>query len=140
MVRCAALADLHPVTLYNLLRLRVDVFVVEQRCAYAELDGRDIETSARHYLIEQHGQVIACLRVLAEPDGSTRIGRVATARSARRSGHAARLVAAALAAAPRPVVVQAQAHLADWYAAFGFSRDGDDVIEDGIVHTPMRLS
>jgi len=40
---------LNTTTLYALLRLRVDVFVVEQQCAYPELDGRDLEPRARHY-------------------------------------------------------------------------------------------
>lgn len=139
MMRSAAFADLDPFTLYAILRLRVDVFVVEQACAYPELDGRDTEASARHHWIEEDGSVVACLRVLTEPDGSTRIGRVATAPHARRRGHAARLLVSALASVPRPVVVHAQSHLASWYATFGFAREGADFLEDGIVHTPMRL-
>lgn len=138
-IRSAAFADLDPGTLYALLRLRVDVFVVEQACPYPELDGRDAEPSARHHWIEEDGRILACLRVLAEPDGATRVGRVATAPDARGRGLAARLLRAVLANLPRPVVIQAQAHLADWYATFGFTRAGDDLVEDGILHTPMRL-
>lgn len=138
MLRSAALADLDPATLYEILRLRVDVFVVEQRCAYADLDGRDVEASARHHWVEQDGSLVAYLRVLSEPDGTTRIGRVATAPAARGRGHAGRLLQAALRDVPRPVVVHAQAHLAGWYASFGFARAGADFVEDGILHTPMR--
>lgn len=138
-IRSAAFADLDPGTLYALLRLRVDVFVVEQACPYPELDGRDVEPSARHHWIEDDGRILACLRVLAEPGGATRVGRVATAPDARGRGLAARLLRAVLEDLPRPVVIDAQAHLADWYATFGFTRAGDDVVEDGILHTPMRL-
>lgn len=131
--------ELDAPTLYALLRLRVDVFVVEQECAYPELDGRDLEPATRHCWLADGDEIVACLRVLAEPDGSWRIGRVATAPSARRRGLAARLVSHALDLAGRPVLIHAQAHLADWYAGFGFARDGADFHEDGILHTPMRL-
>ncbi|HVL98322.1 MAG TPA: GNAT family N-acetyltransferase [Egibacteraceae bacterium] len=135
----AAFADLDPFTLYGLLRLRVDVFVVEQACPYPDLDGRDLEPGARHHWAEEDGRVVACLRVLAEPDGSTRIGRVATAAAARRRGLAEALLRAALAEAPRPVVLAAQTRIAAWYEGFGFTRDGADYVDDGILHTPMRL-
>ena len=82
-------ADLDPRMLYELLRLRVDVFVVEQACPYAELDGRDLEDRARHYWLGADGRrepVLGCLRLLKEPDGAYRIGRLCTARSARGRG------------------------------------------------------
>ena len=47
-VRAARLRDLDPTTLHDLLRLRVDVFVVEQECAYPELDGRDADDTTEH--------------------------------------------------------------------------------------------
>lgn len=139
-VRSAAFADLGPFELYGLLRLRTDVFVVEQRCPYPDLDGRDTEPTARHHWMEEGGQVVACLRVLSEPDGATRVGRVATAPSARGRGLAGLLLRTVLADLPRPVLLHAQAHLAHWYARFGFVRDGEDDVETGILHTPMRLT
>lgn len=140
LVRCAAFADLDPFDLYGLLRLRVDVFVVEQQCPYPELDGRDTEPTARHHWIAEDGQVVACLRVLTEPDGAHRVGRLATAPSARGRGLAGHLLRSVLADLPRPVLLHAQAHVADWYARFGFARAGDNFLEDGIPHTPMRLA
>lgn len=140
LVRSAGFADLGPFELYGVLRLRADVFVVEQRCPYPDLDGRDIEPTARHHWIEEDGQVVACLRVLVEPDGATRIGRVATARSARGRGLAGQLLRIVLGDIPRPVLLHAQAHLAHWYAHFGFVRDDHDDVEAGILHTPMRLT
>lgn len=135
----APLAALDPVTLYAILALRVQVFVVEQECAYPELDGRDTEPSAVHVWAEQDGQVVATLRLLREADASARIGRVATAAAARGQGLAGLLVERALElTGPAPVALEAQAHLADWYARFGFSRHGRDYVEDGIPHTPMR--
>jgi ElaA protein len=76
-------ADLDARMLYELLRLRVDVFVVEQGCPYPELDGRDLEERTRHYWLGATGRrdpVLGCLRLLAESDGAYRIGRLCTAR------------------------------------------------------------
>ena len=135
----AALAALSPVTLYRILALRVEVFVVEQRCAYAELDGRDLEPSAVQVWAERDGEVVATLRLLRDPDGSARIGRVATAAAARGGGLAATLMERALGlAGSGPVVLEAQSHLAAWYERLGFTRAGPDYVADGIAHTPMR--
>lgn len=134
----AAFGELDPRTLYDLLRLRVDVFVVEQACPYPELDGRDLEEATRHCWISEDGQVVACLRVLREPDG-WRIGRVATAQHARGRGLAGALVRHALTLVDDRVVLDAQSHLTDMYERLGFAIDGPDFVEDGILHTPMRL-
>jgi ElaA protein len=141
-VRCAALADLDPVTLYRILQLRTDVFVVEQECPYPELDGRDLEPTARHVWIEDaDGEVLATLRLLRDDDGPARIGRVATAPTARGRGLAAVLMDRALElAADADVVLDAQSHLAGWYTRFGFERSGPEYVEDGIPHVPMQLT
>jgi ElaA protein len=138
LVREAALADLPPAVLYGLLRLRVDVFVVEQECAYPELDGRDLEPTCVHVWAEVDGAPVATLRVLRDADGRGRIGRVATAREFRGAGVAARLMERALELLEgSDVVLDAQAHLQDWYARFGFVPQGDVFSEDGIPHVTM---
>jgi ElaA protein len=136
----AQAGELDAATLYALLRLRTDVFVVEQACAYAELDGRDTEPGARHCWVDDAGRVVACLRLLAEPDGATRLGRVATARDRRGEGLGARLVDHALGIAERPVVADVQSHLARWYVRFGFTAEGREFDADGIPHRSMRLA
>ena len=136
---CAHLPELDAATLYAILRLRVDVFVVEQECPYPELDGRDAEPDARHLWIELDGAIAAYLRLLVDPDGAARIGRVATAAGARGRGLAADLMRAAVAAAGDvDIVLNAQAHLEGWYGRFGFTVDGPQFVEDGIPHVPMR--
>ena len=138
-VRDARVADMDPTVLYAVLALRVDVFVVEQKCAYPELDGRDVEPDARMVWIELDGAVAATLRVLREADGSARIGRVATAPVARGRGLAAALMQHAMAlTAGVDVELHAQSHLESWYERFGFTRCGADYLDDGILHTPMR--
>lgn len=136
--------ELTTTELYELLRLRCDVFVVEQACAYREIDGRDTETGTLHHWIadpaDQHdGPVFAAyLRSLTEADGTTRIGRVATATSARGRGLAAVLVEHVAATTVGPIVLDAQSHLADWYRRLGYEVDGETFVEDGIPHVPMR--
>ena len=141
MVHSAPTRDLDAVTLHDILRLRQDVFVVEQECAYADVDGRDLEpTTVQVWATDdERAGVLATLRVLTEPDGCVRIGRVATAVPARGRGLAADLVAAALELGRGPVVLDAQSHLEQWYARFGFVRDGEEFLDDGIPHVPMRL-
>ena len=135
----STLADLDPQTLYRILALRTDVFVVEQNCPYPELDGRDLEASARQVWIERDGAVLATLRLLTDPSGDARIGRVATALPARGAGLAVALMQHALSlAGPRETVLDAQTYLRAWYARFGFVEDGPEFVEDGIPHVPMR--
>jgi ElaA protein len=135
-------ADLESETLYALLRLRVDVFVVEQQAAYPELDGRDLEPGTRHLWITASGDAdrpLAYLRLLAEPDGTMRIGRVVTAKEARGAGLAKRLVVAALEVDPSaPTVLDAQSHLVTFYSGLGFRPVGPEYVDDdGIPHVPM---
>ena len=140
-IHSAPTRDLDVVTLHDILRLRQDVFVVEQQCCYADVDGRDLEPgTVQVWATDDHGSVVATLRVLREPDGDARIGRVATAVAARGRGLAAGLMAAALAGSnPAPVVLDAQSHLEGWYRRFGFVRTGAEFLDDGIPHVPMRL-
>lgn len=134
--------DLDAQTLYELLKLRVEVFVVEQACPYPELDGRDLLAETRHFWLETSGRGVICtLRLMEEHAGGEkafRIGRVCTKRDARGDGHATRLLRAALAeVGDYPCRIDAQAYLADMYAQHGFVRDGADFVEDGIPHLPM---
>lgn len=133
-------ADLSVTQLYALLKLRVDVFVVEQDCAYPELDGHDADPATTHYWVEVNAPdpVAATLRVLRGSDGF-RIGRVATAIGHRGQGHARCLMRAAIGdVGDAETRLEAQSHLQDWYAGFGFEVDGPEYLEDGIPHVPMR--
>ncbi|MBQ1051329.1 GNAT family N-acetyltransferase [Micromonospora sp. C51] len=135
----AGFAELDARTFHDLVRLRVDVFVVEQECAYPEIDGRDVEPGTRHLWLAHDGAPVAYLRILADPGGVARIGRVVVAPEARGAGHAGRLMTAALAEiGDRPCVLDAQSHLVDFYTRHGFMVSGPEYVEDGIPHTPMR--
>jgi ElaA protein len=137
-VRWAAFDELSPWTLYDILRLRIDVFAVEQWCVYQDLDGRDREPATRHGWVEEDGAVVSYLRVLDDP-GNEVIGRVVTAPAARGRGLGRLLMAAALEHCARPVRIEAQSYLLGWYGSFGFEPCGREYVEDGIPHTPMLL-
>jgi ElaA protein len=134
----ASFADLDTRTLYDLLRLRVDVFVVEQKCAYPELDGRDTEPDTRHVWLSRDGAPVAYLRILGDPGGRARIGRVVVSPAERGTGAAGRLMTAALdEIGDRPSVLDAQAHLVRFYERYGYAVTGPEFLEDGIPHVPM---
>lgn len=143
-VRRSWALDLDAPTLYALLRLRVDVFVVEQACAYGELDGRDLEPRARHYWLAGRGDpepVLGTIRLLKEPSGGYRIGRLCTARDARGRGLGRRLLEAALAeVGDGECVLDSQDHLAGFYRGYGFEPTGSAYDWDGVAHLPMRRS
>jgi ElaA protein len=165
ILQVAAFAELDAPTLYALLRLRCDVFVVEQRCPYPELDGRDIEPGTRHLWLVEPANVApanvapadvgpataepataepatapaAYLRMLTEVDGTARIGRVCTATPYRGRGLAGSLMSSALdlIGPASACVLDAQAHLVGFYRRFGFSVTGGQYLDDGIPHVPM---
>ena len=148
--------------LHDLLRLRIDVFVVEQVCPYHELDGRDVEPGTEHHWItgsatrgrirsvgpdetypspsaDDRDAVVVYARTLDDGEGTTRIGRVVTAPAARGAGLAAGLMTHLVDRfGDRTLVLDAQSHLGDWYRRFGFEPAGDEFVEDGIPHVPMR--
>lgn len=141
ILRQVAGDELTAARLYAVLRLRCEVFVIEQDCKYLDPDGRDLEASTTHLWFEAgRGDIASYLRLLGEPGGGHRIGRVLTPRHHRGHGLAGRLLVAALELAGRPVVLNAQSHLVSMYERHGFVVDGDEFLEDEIPHTPMRLT
>jgi ElaA protein len=126
-------------SLYRILQLRSQVFVVEQDCVFLDLDGRDLEPECRLLWLEddETGLVPATARLIDEGD-VRHIGRIATAEEARGQGLAAQLLEHAMATSSGPWVMEAQARLASWYATFGFAVSGPEYLDDGILHVPMR--
>ncbi len=135
-------ADLSTAMIYALLRLRVAVFVVEQGCAYQELDGHDLDRTTRHYWLAPYGAIQdaqATLRLLEPREGRFRIGRVCAVQPARAQGGVRRLLEAALAeVGDAPCELDAQTDSIGLYTKFGFVVAGAEFTEDGIGHVPMR--
>jgi ElaA protein len=127
--------------LYELLRFRQGIFVVEQESPYPDLDGLD--QHAWHLLLPADGALAGYLRLIpASP--SVRIGRVAVAAPLRRRGLGRRLTQEALLFCRaqyggRPVVLTAQAHLVPFYRSFGFEPTGEPFDDFGLTHVNMEL-
>ncbi|MBS2939743.1 GNAT family N-acetyltransferase [Nocardioides sp. J2M5] len=137
-VLVASFDELAPRTAYDVWRLRQQVFVVEQDCPYPDLDGRDLEDTARHLVLLDDDRVVGTLRVL-DDGGWARIGRVVVAPEARGRGLAATLMDEAVAlVSGREVRLDAQTGLTAFYAGYGFEVSGPEFDEDGIMHVPMR--
>lgn len=128
------------VELYTLLRLRVDVFVVEQACAYPELDGKDED--AFHLRLLIGGETAGYARLWRPEDGPPRIGRVlvSPAHRGKRLGEAVMQEAIRACAAHfpgTPIALSAQSHLERFYRSLGFSPTSEEYVEDGIPHIDM---
>ncbi|OZM70239.1 GNAT family N-acetyltransferase [Amycolatopsis antarctica] len=135
----AAGDELTAAPLYEILRLRVDVFVVEQECPYPEIDGRDLSPDTRHFWVRGRDGVDGYLRVLAGQEGVRRVGRVCTSGGARGSGLGAHLMRAAMAhIGDRESVLDSQVYATGFYARFGYRTEGEEYLEDGIPHVVMR--
>ncbi|GAA2239979.1 GNAT family N-acetyltransferase [Herbiconiux moechotypicola] len=136
-------AELTTTELYGILKLRTDVFFVEQKVDESELDWRDAEPGTTHYWFEADGEVVACLRVLtdAQPahrDARLLIGRVVTHPDHRGRGLAVRLLEAAIGEFGREaMVLHAQSYVVPLYARVGFEAFGEEYEEAGIVHRSM---
>lgn len=134
---------LSPAELHALLKLRCEIFIVEQDCAYPDIDGKD--PLARHLLCHDGTDLIGCLRIFAPciAGEAARIGRVVVAPPARGTGLGRRLMQAALDEievlhGKVPVALSAQLYLEAFYASLGFERISETYLEDGIPHCDMR--
>ena len=141
-----AFTQLSLTELYDLLRLRSEVFVVEQDCAYQDLDGRD--PGAFHVLTTDARGLLAYTRLL--PPGALHadacaIGRVIAVRHARGEGHGRRIMRRSIRECHgrwpgRDIVIHAQSYLLRFYGGLGFVAEGEEFLEDGLPHFSMRLS
>ena len=141
-VVASTLAELGPLDVHALYKLRVDVFVAEQDCPYAEIDDVDADPGTTHLLARTpDGELVATLRVFGSKDhgGVMRIGRVCTSPAWRRRGVASRVIGRGLElCGDGPVEIGAQSYLERWYEQFGFVRCGPDYLDGRIPHLPMR--
>lgn len=141
-------AELTTDELYELLQLRMAVFMVEQTCYYQDIDDKDRHADTRHLLGSQDGRLCAYLRVLppglSYPDMAS-IGRVATARAVRGQGLGQPLMEHGMKLCQRYwpdalVKISAQSHLQHYYRRFGFNPTGEPYLEDDIPHIAMVAS
>jgi len=136
--------DLAPALLYEVLAFRQAIFVVEQSCAYPDLDGLDQQ--AQHLLLRVDGELAGCLRLIPFPDEArVKIGRVAVAPALRQWGFARVLMKEALARCGRDypdyrVTLSGQTYLAPFYETLGFAVTSAPYDDYGLSHVDMILS
>lgn len=134
--------DLSPYELYAILRLRTEVFVVEQNCVFQDMDNKD--QPAYHLMGWENDTLIAYTRLIPphlsykEPS----IGRVVTSASARGGGIGRKLMEKSIEEIVRlygktPIKLGAQLYLKKFYESLGFKQSGDVYDEDGIDHIEM---
>ena len=132
------------VLLYELLRFRQAIFVVEQRCAYPDLDGSD--QTALHLMLRIEDALAGYLRLVPrEVERAVAIGRVAVGQQFRRHGFARRMMDEALARCRRDwpqwrTVLGAQTYLVPFYESFGFVAVSDPYDDAGVPHIDMAMS
>lgn len=153
IITAAPLGQLAALDVHQLYKLRVDVFVHEQRCPYAEIDATDADPQTVHLLAwdaDTH-ELLGTARVfpaaptdatLADATTGAQIGRFALAPAARGTGLGRELLQAAVDLGERmhpgqPLYLEAQAGLVDYYAGFGFTPVGELFDDEGVPHQPM---
>ncbi len=128
--------------LYEIMKARIDVFVVEQNCPYPEIDGKDI--GAYHVWLSENNEIAAYLRVLDKgvsfEDAS--LGRVLSTK--RRCGIGTAIVKEGIRVAKEMfgaerITIEAQTYVRTMYEKLGFVQVSDEFLEDGIPHIKMTL-
>ncbi|MCL4115645.1 UNVERIFIED_CONTAM: hypothetical protein GTU68_056396 [Idotea baltica] len=139
-------SQLTAIQLYQLIKLRSDIFVVEQNCIYSELDDKDHQTGVLHLLGYKGEELIACARLL--PAGvsfpSVSIGRVAIKKNMRKKGLGHILMDQALMCCEehwpqKNIEISAQEYLNKFYLQYNFINTSAVYIDDGIPHIDMIL-
>ena len=135
-------SDLSPLELYQLLRLRSEVFVVEQNCVFLDMDN--IDQQCFHLLGSAENKLVAYARIV--PPGivytEPSIGRVVTSPSVRKHGFGKLLMQQSIDLVHKlfgnsSIKIGAQYYLKEFYSSFGFQQVSDVYLEDGIEHIYM---
>lgn len=129
--------------LYEILQLRLEVFVLEQNCPYQDLDGKDLH--CYHVIGKEGSQIIGGSRLVPPGisyDGYSSIGRVVSHKKFRGTGVGRQIMKQSLTYLESyfpdiPVKISAQSYLIRFYESFGFSKTGDEYLEDDIPHHAM---
>lgn len=128
--------------LYAILKLRSEIFVVEQNCVFLDTDCKDL--SCQHLMLYQNKELMAYARIVPAGLSFTEpsIGRIVSSHAARGKGFGRQLVSLAIANCQRlygnkPIKIGAQLYLKSFYESFGFVVHGEEYLEDDIVHVDM---
>lgn len=140
--RCKTFEQLKAKELYQILKARQDVFVIEQQCIYPDMDG--VDSQVLHLAAWKGDKMVACSRLL--PPNITykqvSIGRILVVDSERGTGIAKALTERSITECEerfgkQPIKIGAQSYLEKFYASFGFVKISEEYLEDGIPHIDM---
>jgi ElaA protein len=143
---CKPFSELRNDQLYELIKLRIDIFVVEQTCPYTELDDKDRDNQTHHLMAYEAGTLLAYARLL--PPGlsysNSSIGRFAVLLARRKQGIGTQLMQQCITNIAKlwpktAISISAQQQLQNFYQDFGFEKESDVYHEDGIPHIDMLL-
>ena len=141
-LRCKYFKDLTITELYEILRARAEIFVVEQNCVYQDLDGTDYESL--HLFYEEAGKVTAYARAFLKNQAEkvVQLGRVLTV--VHGTGLGRKLLQESIEAvreqfAPEKIYIEAQCYAVGFYEQEGFCVCSEEFLEDGIPHVEMEL-
>jgi len=136
--------DLGQERLYEILKLRLEVFVVEQKCAYQDLDNKD--EKALHLVGEENNKIIAYTRIFRKGDffKNSSIGRVLVKKEYRNKEYGRIIMRRSiekLKEDPKEekIELSAQKYLLKFYSELGFEKKGEEYLEDNIPHVKMIL-
>ena len=136
--------DLSNTEIYQILRLRSEVFVVEQQCIYQDIDNKD--KKAVHIFLKEKNEIIAYSRVFKEKEyfENPSIGRVVVANKRRMYGVGKKIMNISINyikqnIKAKNIEISAQKYLKKFYSNFGFVQQGDEYLEDNIPHLRMFL-
>lgn len=139
---CKPFIELSPYQLYDCLRLRSAIFVVEQNCVYLDADNKD--QSCYHLMGYDNDELVAYTRIVppAIIYEQASIGRVVTSDKVRKTGIGKQLLQRSIETVyqffgEQPIKIGAQLYLKRFYESFGFEQTSDVYLEDGIEHIYM---
>ena len=141
-IQIKSFEELTNAELYGILRLRGEVFVVEQQCAYQDVDNLD--QRAIHLMLIYGSELLGYARIFkpGELSESAASGRVVVSPKHRSKAHGKKLMEASMAwirdgFQNAGIEISAQAHLISFYSSLGFNEAGEKYLEDGIPHVRM---
>ena len=134
--------ELSKLELYKILRLRAEVFIIEQDCVYQDVDDKD--QKALHVILKKSEEIIGYTRLFWPGDyfKEASIGRVVISKKERHNNYGSELMKASILAISekmkeKKIKISAQTYLKNFYNDLGFLESGKEYLEDGIPHIIM---
>lgn len=143
---CLSFNDLNKFELYEILKLRQEVFIVEQDCPYLDADGKDL--IAHHVIVRLNNKIVAYTRLLDKGVSYSEfssVGRLINSKEVRGQGVGKKLMMYSIDKIKElypetNIKISAQSYLIKFYQTFGFQKIGPSYLEDNIPHNAMVLN